>query len=137
MSGDERGAGGFELLVREQGSVTSVDDVLRRSDGCSVETVMDVLAHRRRRYVLYHLRENGTAVAESLADHIAEQERDGSTVMPDPARRQHLRTELLHVHLPKLDDAGAITFERTGEFVEYDASETLELFVELAARAEA
>jgi hypothetical protein len=137
MSRDRCGSEGFELLVREQGSTTSVDDVLRRSDGCSVDAVADVLGHRRRRYVLYHLREQGTAVAQTLADHIAERERDESTVEPNPARREHLRTELLHTHLPKLDDAGAITFERTGEFAEYDASEALELFVELAARAEA
>jgi hypothetical protein len=125
----------FELLIREHGSVKPLDDVLVDGD-VSLEVILDVLANRRRRYVLYYLREHGTAVVESLVEHV--RTREGETaIAPSPSEQRRLRVELLHTHLPKLASADVVRFERTGEFVEYDAqSEAFELFLELAANVE-
>ncbi|WP_227376182.1 DUF7344 domain-containing protein [Haladaptatus halobius] len=125
----------FELLIREHGSVKPLDDVLVDGD-VSLEVILDVLANRRRRYVLYYLREHGTAVVESLVEHV--RTREGETaIAPSPSEQRRLRVELLHTHLPKLASADVVRFERAGEFVEYDAqSEAFELFLELAANVE-
>ncbi|WP_227354909.1 DUF7344 domain-containing protein [Haladaptatus salinisoli] len=125
----------FELLVREHDSVKPLDDVLVGAD-VPLEVILDVLANRRRRYVLYHLREHETAVVESLVEHVRTMEEEAA-IAPSPSKQQRLRVELLHTHLPKLASAGVVRFERTGEFVEYDVqSEAFELFVELAANVE-
>lgn len=126
---------GFELLIRERGSVKPLDDVLVDAD-VSLETILDTLANHRRRYILYYLRDHGTAVVASLVEYVRTREGE-EVIAPSPSEQQRLRVELLHTHLPKLASAGVVRFERTGEFVEYDTqSEAFELFLELAANVE-
>ncbi|WP_458206479.1 DUF7344 domain-containing protein [Haladaptatus sp. NG-SE-30] len=131
MSNDE-----FELLIRQHGSVEPLDDVLVDAD-MSLKTILDLLANRRRRYILYHLREHETAVVESLIEYVRAKERDGRAVTPSPTKQKRLRIELLHTHLPKLANADVVRFERPDEYVEYDVqSEAFELFLELATSLE-
>lgn len=127
---------GFELLVRKGGATRPLDETSLDSDQ-SIKAILEMLANERRRCIIYYLREHESAVVDTLIDHVRTHERGGKPVSPDPSRRERLRVELLHTHLPKLENAGVIEFERTGEYVEYAAtSETFELFVQLAESAE-
>lgn len=70
----------------------------------------DLLAHPYRRYVLYYLRTHSGAVAiDALtAALVKEREQQSATTGSDTAER--IEIALRHTHLPKLADAGLITF---------------------------
>ena len=88
----------------------------------AVDTAMGLLADRRRRAVLRYLdRSDGTATLTELAEAIASESRN-----PDPSTISDLagassrdvravRISLHHVHVPKLDAAGAIEYDRQTE----------------------
>ncbi|WP_435153056.1 DUF7344 domain-containing protein [Haladaptatus sp. DFWS20] len=127
---------GFELLIRKEGAIRPLDEASLDSDQ-PMKAILEILANERRRCIIYYLREHESAVVDTLIDHVRAHEWGGSPVSPDPSQRERLRVELLHAHLPKLENAGVVEFERTGEYVEYvTASETFELFVQLAESAE-
>lgn len=82
------------------------------SDDRSVDTVFDVLAHQRRRYVLAILADDDRSIAVAdLAEDIAVLESDEVPAEIPKETIQAISTSLYHRHLPKLVDAG---------FVEYD-----------------
>ena len=70
-----------------------------------LDQIFELLRHPHRRYALRHLRNESTPIGtELLAKHIAKREVDGI----EHIRRVH--TALYHTHLPKLADAGIVTF---------------------------
>lgn len=74
-----------------------------------------LLADSRRRYLLYHLHEQGSCRLAQLAGIIANQETGTvGAVSPDIVRDVYL--DLYHTHLPKLDSAGIVDYsESLGE----------------------
>lgn len=91
------------------------------SDNRSVDTVFDVLAHQRRRYVLAFLAEDDRSIAVAdLAEDIAIRENDGMPTGIPKETIQAISTSLHHRHLPKLADAG---------FVEYDDHDLVRISV--------
>lgn len=114
-----------------------------RPDGGTTEAldeVFSLLADRRRRYALYHLRERaGTGDREvsvglrDLAREVAafEQGTDPEQVLEDEYERVYLG--LQHNHVPRLADAGVVEYDReqsTVAVVEVD--EPLSACLELA-----
>lgn len=92
------------------------------SSADAVATAMGILADRDRRAVLRYLdRSGGTATLTELAEAIATETRnpDPATIsdLADVSSRdvRELRISLHHVHVPKLDAAGAIDYDRTTE----------------------
>jgi predicted transcriptional regulator len=78
----------------------------------TLDTAFDLLADARRRYLLYYLREHETAPVEELADAVAGWRGPaGGEGDIAPAEHERARTALVHVHLPKLADAGVVTFD--------------------------
>jgi DNA-binding transcriptional ArsR family regulator len=78
----------------------------------SRDQLFDILSSPRRRYVLYYLREQGdpielTALAEKLA---AWQD---NTALEDvsPQDRKRMYVSLYQTHIPKLEEAGLITYD--------------------------
>ena len=81
--------------------------------------VFAALANRRRRHVLYYLRDHDRAQIDDLAVHIAawEQEIPVTEVLPEDADRVY--TDLVHSHLPKLADYGLVEYDRRSDAVCY------------------
>lgn len=75
----------------------------------------DILTHPHRRYALYYLTNESEAVdIDSLATAIAAREGDDTVTGPNSVHKD-IETALHHKHLPKLADAGIITYSsRTG-----------------------
>lgn len=99
-------------------------------DYFGLNVVLDLLADRRRRYVLYHLREEEETSVDDIADSIARwEDRSGQPV------RQRVETELHHKHLPRLAETGVV--ERGDGTVRLGkTNERLEAFLNLAAERE-
>ncbi|GAB3674595.1 DUF7344 domain-containing protein [Halopiger thermotolerans] len=130
----------------------------------SLDLVFDLLSNRRRRYALYYLYEqpDGVATVDELTDHVAELEArtletedesapesatevgsesespaDSTSASGSPAaRRRQVRTELQHVHLPKLEDAGILEHDQRSETVRYWTQPSLEEWLEHAHHKE-
>ncbi|WP_128477783.1 DUF7344 domain-containing protein [Halorussus pelagicus] len=74
-----------------------------------VSAAFDLLRDARRRGVLYTVNRNGRTSVSELARRIAAWQSDGRDESIDPAS---VETSLVHAHLPKLADAGAVEYDR-------------------------
>lgn len=97
---DEGGLTGRAEPVQTGGTV--------RRDGYSRDELFRILAHERRRQVLATLwaTESGVPVDE-LATRLASAESRADESTSEAARKE-VETSLVHVHLPKLVDAGLV-----------------------------
>lgn len=118
---------------------TDAPDVSDDSEGDSgispqLDATLDLLSDKRRRYVLYYLREQGGTVSlEELADMVAAWESDDES--PD---HPQVLADLHHSHLPRLDEAGAVTFDPEDGYVAFASDDETPLteYLDLAAREE-
>lgn len=77
-----------------------------------------LLSHPYRRYVLYYLTNESEVVdIDSLATAITKWDGD-STETGRPTTTEDVEIELHHIHLPKLADAGIITFGSDRDSIE-------------------
>jgi DNA-binding transcriptional ArsR family regulator len=76
----------------------------------SIDELLSLLGHRRRRDVLYSLVESEVTDVESLAATIAARESDGPSDGIDD-ERDAVVIDLYHNHLPKLNDRGLIEYD--------------------------
>lgn len=98
----------------------------RGSDDTSLDTVFDLLGDQRRRLLLRFFYVNGfdTATFDEVASYIRRWEsRMGDRSRPS---EDDVELALIHVHLPRLESAGIVEFERSTATVTYDSSESLE-----------
>ncbi|MDQ2049661.1 hypothetical protein RBH26_04110 [Natronolimnohabitans sp. A-GB9] len=110
----------------------------------SLDLIFDLLSNRHRRHALYYLYDqpDGVATIDELADAIIARQStdsttDGTTGDADSAsspevRRQRIRTELQHTHLPKLEDAGVLDHDPRSKTVRYWSQPSLEEWLEHA-----
>lgn len=85
--------------------------LLRRDDA---EDVIEALADRRRRNALAVLQaERDTMSVSALAESVAERDPDGAGAV------DHVSVSLRHAHLPKLDAAGLVEYDREDATVTY------------------
>ncbi|MFC4451678.1 DUF7344 domain-containing protein [Halorussus aquaticus] len=94
-----------------------------------IDRILKVLRNKERRKIVEHFANSDTDTAsmEALADQLARLsvETDGSAESPTDATR----TQLHHVHLPKLEDHGVVEYDsRTGD-VRYHSDERVESIV--------
>lgn len=82
----------------------------------TVDTVFTLLSNEMRRLLCHYFlaRDSPTATVDDLVTHLLEYDLSGAA-----RDRQHLRTELLHRHLPKLADAAVIDYDERTETVRY------------------
>lgn len=71
----------------------------------------ELLAASRRRVVLTTLATTETATLERLTDAVLERELATAAAEADEERRTEVAVDLAHVHLPKLEGAGAVEFD--------------------------
>jgi len=89
----------------------------------------DLLTHPHRRYVLYHLRNKTEEIGiERLAAAIADWEEVDSG-MKRATSIDKIKTNLHHIHLPKLAEAGFITVDATIDSIALAALDGLNRFL--------
>lgn len=84
----------------------------------SPATISDLLSHRRRRYALYYLVGcDYAASVDELVEQVAVWETE--TCAPDVPDEvyERVHTDMYHVHLPKLAEAGAIDYDPDSDLV--------------------
>ena len=79
--------------------------------GLSVSECLKALADRRRRYVLYCLREKEHTEFESLSERVAAWETGTPLEELDERTKRNVGIALSHAHLPQLEDAGMIQYD--------------------------
>ena len=99
----------------------------------SADGLFDVLSDEHRRLVTgYLLRQDGPTGIERLADHIVERSLLAYSGQLEEPRRRVL-TSLHHVHLPKLAEAGIVTYDADRNAAEATADAPIvEPYLELA-----
>jgi len=106
----------------------------------SLDLVFELLSNSRRRYALYHLTDqsDGVATLETLAENVvAFEQRTGTINGEHTADRQaSVRLALTHTHLPKLEDAGILEYDRRSEMIRYWRQPSVEEWLEHAHHKE-
>jgi len=121
----------------ERGGTTSNIEVRRPTNGrgASVpeDAIFDVLSNRRRRYVL-HLLEGrpGTVDLGGMAEQIAAWENGIPVGEVDGNQRKRVYTALQQTHLPKMDEAGLVAFDKDRGHVERtDALDDVDIYLDV------
>ncbi|WP_050032401.1 DUF7344 domain-containing protein [Halorubrum halophilum] len=78
----------------------------------------DLLTHPYRRYVLYYLRTHSGVVSVDTLTAMLTNELEGSSATPGSDTAERIEIALHHMHLPKLADAGLITFAQDRRSIE-------------------
>lgn len=99
----------------------------------SKDTIFSMLSNRRRRYVLYYFNRNpGPASLRDLAERIAAWENDVEVANLDYKQRKRVYTSLHQTHLPKLDEAGVVDYDRSaGTITLADRATDLDVYLKL------
>lgn len=118
--------------------MATIDDVLAipdRSPTVEAETAFDILSNRRRRMVVRMLEE--TSPTESidvdyLSRQIAAWEQGTSMDQIDYTDRKSVYTSLQQLHLPAMDDAGVVDFDkRAGTITATEDTEGYTVYLEV------
>lgn len=95
----------------------------------SFDTLLELVTSPRRRTLLYNLK--GRSAEEVPLDQLVEEVHsiDRSLPIRDAPSREKVRMELVHVHLPMLQDAGIIQYDADSEVIHYTKNQGLEAFL--------
>jgi DNA-binding transcriptional ArsR family regulator len=133
------GIGGFgEIDVETLREVTESPHE-NELEELSTETVFTVVKNRRRRDVLRYLREHdGETTLSDVAEHIAADENDISRQALSSDQRKRVYIALYQCHLPKMDDAGVVDFDKDrGDIVLRDRADRLFRYIDMESSMEA
>lgn len=107
------------------------------SSDLSETEVFEILSNIRRRYALHYLINNGRTNLGSLAERVAAWEYDKSPPEVSSAERKRVYCALQQSHLPKMDDAEVVEFDKRRGVVEpTDAAEELDIYLDVVRRDE-
>lgn len=92
-----------------------------RSDGglSALDRMLDAVREPRRRYALYYLQDTEPTDLDQLAHQVAAWETDQSPDEVDEALVEHVRADLYHNHLSKLDDYGIVEFDHRSKVIRF------------------
>lgn len=83
-----------------------------------IDTLFACLANHRRRLLIDCVSESsGPLLVERLVEQISARETEGSTGTPSDERRAEITIALLHNHLPRMDEAAVVEFDREASTV--------------------
>lgn len=93
--------------------------------------VFDAAKNLRRRYALYYLKsEGGSVELGDLAEQIAAWENDTTVEEVTADQRKSVYSALYQTHLPKLEEAGILTYDRGSNVVRFtEHAENLDLYL--------
>lgn len=107
--------------------ITSTPPEENPDSGLPIDAILKGMMNRRRRRILFHLRQNGSATLAELVEMVEEDTSDEGVDNP--------RLKLWHQDLPKLEDIGLIAFDKDEEIVELSANpEELGEWLDMAVR---
>lgn len=100
--------------------------------------IFELLRNQRRRYVLHYLkRDPGPVELGSLAQQIAAWEYDTIPSEVTPEQRKRIYTTLQQTHLPKMDEAGILRFDRDAGLIERtDRTTDVTIYLEIVPKSE-
>jgi len=111
--------GGVETTAAADEAQTSGDDgATTQPSEPTDDEVFELLANQRRRFVLHYLRRDPEAAVSlsTLSERVAGWEHDADPAELAYSERKSVRNSLHQFHLPKLADAGIVTYdEEAGE----------------------
>lgn len=87
-------------------------------EGPSEHELFDVLSSRRRRHALQALSDADSVELGTLAERVAAWENEKPVAAVTSTERKRVYTSLQQSHLPKLEDAGLVTFDKRAGVVE-------------------
>lgn len=102
----------------DEGQTSGDDSTTTQSSEPTDDEVFELLANQRRRFVLHYLRRASEASVSlsTLSEHVAGWENDADPAELAYSERKSVRNSLHQFHLPKLADAGIVTYdEESGE----------------------
>lgn len=110
----------------------------RQTDQLPQATVFDLLQNNRRRYAFHYLRQQEDVVTLSeLSDHVAAWENDTTVEELSSKARQRVYVSLLQTHLPRMDNAGVVEFDKSAGTVQLsNAASTMEIYLETVPEQE-
>jgi DNA-binding transcriptional ArsR family regulator len=102
------------------------------------DLVFTMLSNQRRRHVIHYLKQRGERVTiRELSRQVAAWENGVETDALDYKQRKRVYTSLHQTHLPKLDDAGIVDYDRDrGTVALDDAAHELEVYMEIVPEKE-
>lgn len=114
---DDRLTDGAQTATTDRESAAERDPPWSRraadSDALALDTVFGLLQNERRRRVLtYLLTESSRCELGDLAEHLAARETDKPVELLTSAERKRTYVALYQCHVPRLDDAGVVDFDR-------------------------
>jgi len=108
-----------QKLQRSSTTTESRSESESKSSDIPLDVVFDLLSNSRRRHVLrYLLTESASTTLGDLAEYIAGIENDKPEQALSSAERKRVYISLYQSHLPKMDEAGVISFENDRKTVE-------------------
>ena len=102
------------------------------------ETVFSILSNRRRRYVLHFLKgRDGPVELRELSERIAAWENGCRPERITSKERKRVYAALHQSHLPKMDRAGVVSYDRDRGTIELtDATSEFDVYLEVVPRSE-
>lgn len=115
-----------DLAVRTPAGPIDLDTLLAAPSG-----LYEVLSNKKRRLVLEYLLENdGTAPLEDLATAVTAGLHETLPGAVLPGHRNEIRSRLVHIHLPKLDEFGLVVWDEDADEVRLNRDNGLVQIVE-------
>lgn len=113
------------------------DDVSTTTDDASaatrIDTILYLLANRRRRDALRCLRQEGPLTEAELCERVTARERSRST-RPDDDPHERVTIDMRHAQLPKLENAGILSRDDEGR-VTYQGRTLLDRWLDRVTEA--
>ncbi|PSP55922.1 hypothetical protein BRC82_03345 [Halobacteriales archaeon QS_1_67_19] len=111
---------------------------MSRANELSQDEVFEVLKSPRRRYALYYLRqEGGEADLSDLTEQVAAWENETTPTALSTEQRKRVYISLYQTHLPKLDEADIVNYDRDDGVVRLgDRASDLDLYLGDVSREE-
>jgi DNA-binding transcriptional ArsR family regulator len=111
---------------------------MSRADGLSQDEVFEVLKSPRRRYALYYLRqEGGETQLSDLTEQVAAWENETTPAALSTEQRKRVYISLYQTHLPKLDEANIVDYDRDEGIVRLgDRASDLDIYLGDVSREE-
>jgi hypothetical protein len=99
----------------------------------SIDRALSLLIHEWRRLLLVELwaARNSEVPVEAIVDEIVANETRPSDGGPSADLRQSIRVALSHAHIPKLDAADVVVYDRENETLRYDGDAVLNAYLDL------
>lgn len=108
-------------------------DTAKGAETITEDELFDVLSNRRRRYAVHLLeREEQPLQLGPLAEQIAAWEHGIDPEAVTCAQRKRVYTALQQIHLPRMDEAGIVTYDdRAGIIEATEAMDAMDVYVDL------